>query len=155
VIGKIISGGQTGVDRGALDAAIELGIPHGGWCPRGRRAEDGRIPDRYQLIETPESDYPTRTRMNVAEADATLIVVRRLPLRSGTAATEDIALRFGKPYMIAVLDVLELGMVPLYMPVRWWLEVGRFETLNVAGPRESKEPGIQAAVKAFLIEVLR
>jgi hypothetical protein len=73
---KIISGGQTGVDRAALDAAIELGIPHGGHCPRGRRAEDGRIPDRYQLTETDSAQYRVRTERNVLDADATLILCR-------------------------------------------------------------------------------
>ena len=69
---KIISGGQTGVDRGALDAAIELEIPHGGWCPQGRTAEDGRISDRYELRETDSPDYPVRTERNVLDSDATL-----------------------------------------------------------------------------------
>ena len=76
---RIISGGQTGVDCAALDVAIGLGIPHGGWCPRDRLAEDGRIPDRYQLIETEAADYPARTERNVQDADATLILCRGEP----------------------------------------------------------------------------
>jgi hypothetical protein len=81
---KVISGGQTGVDRAALDAAIELGLDHGGWCPRGRPAEDGVIPARYRLTETRESTYPTRTRYNVLDSDGTLII--RPAYGSGHAA---------------------------------------------------------------------
>ncbi len=88
---KIISGGQTGVDRAALDVAIELGIPHGGWCPKGRRAEDGRIPDRYHLTETPSSGYWPRTVLNVRDCTATLVVVdSRFPSSPGTSKTIDL-----------------------------------------------------------------
>ena len=69
---RLISGGQTGVDRAALDVALALGLPVGGGCPKGRRAEDGRIPDRYPLVETPERNYPARTRRNIEESDGTL-----------------------------------------------------------------------------------
>ena len=71
---KIVSGGQTGVDRGALNAAIALGIEHGGWCPAGRVSEDGTIPSRYEMTETDSADYPTRTQQNVIDSDATLIL---------------------------------------------------------------------------------
>src|SRR6266571_9073801 len=74
VVSKIVSGGQTGVDRAALDVALELGIPCGGWCPRGRRAEDGIIPERYPLIETPTTAYPQRTERNVRDSDGTLVL---------------------------------------------------------------------------------
>ncbi|MEE3218652.1 MAG: putative molybdenum carrier protein, partial [Planctomycetota bacterium] len=76
LIQKLISGGQTGVDRGALDVAIQLNIPHGGWCPRDRRAADGQIPRQYQLTETELVDYKERTERNVIDSDATLILVR-------------------------------------------------------------------------------
>ena len=90
VIGKILSGGQTGVDRAALDVAIELGVPRGGWCPKGRRAEDGVIAKQYPLRETPSTDYRERTRRNVRDADGTLIVTAD-ELRGGTALTRALA----------------------------------------------------------------
>src|SRR2546423_11212579 len=93
---KIISGGQTGVDRAALDVALELGLPCGGWCPRGRRAADGVIPEHYPLKETATADYPERTEANVRAADATLIFTRGKPDR-GTALTYELARRLNKP----------------------------------------------------------
>ena len=70
---KIVSGGQTGADRGGLDASIHCELPHGGWCPKGRKAEDGRIPDKYQLVEMSTSDYLSRTEANVVDSDATVV----------------------------------------------------------------------------------
>src|SRR5690606_31296737 len=95
----IISGGQTGVDRAALDAALALGIEHGGWCPLGRWAEDGRIPERYRLRETNSPDYAVRTCRNVDEADATLIVAPA-PLIGGTRLTYEYAVQTGKPCLV-------------------------------------------------------
>src|SRR2546429_554237 len=97
-LSKIISGGQTGVDRAALDVALELGLPCGGWCPRGRRAEDGPIDSRYPLRETNALAYPVRTRWNVRDSDGTLILTRGRPDR-GTALTRDLAERMGKPLL--------------------------------------------------------
>jgi hypothetical protein len=151
---RIISGGQTGVDRAALDAAIDLGIPHGGWCPRGRRAEDGRIPDRYQLVELPTPAYPARMRCNVDKADATLILSTRWPLDGGTLATRLYAER---PFAaggkgIGTVYACDPTMTDPADVARW---VDQFEIVNIAGPRESKCPGIHAAALAFLLEVLR
>jgi len=144
---KIISGGQTGVDRAALDAAITLGIPHGGWCPRGRLAEDGPIPERYLLVEVLTSSYPARTRRNVEEADRALIVVELLSdLHGGTALTRDLCLRMNKPY--AIVQIGPDRAAAFAWP---FLEAG---TLLVAGPRESKRPGIHAKALAFLLELL-
>ena len=95
MVEKIISGGQTGADRAALDVALELKIPCGGWCPKGRRAEDGRIDDRYPLKETPSTDYRVRTRLNVEESDGTLVITRG-PLTGGTALTIKLVRENGK-----------------------------------------------------------
>ena len=104
---KIISGGQTGVDRAALDAAIELGIPHGGWCPRGRRAEDGAIPTRYQLKEIEGIDYSERTRRNILESDATLILTSG-PLQGGTLLTFNLCNKLGRPVRVVQLEPQQL-----------------------------------------------
>jgi hypothetical protein len=135
---KIISGGQTGVDRGALDAAIELGIPHGGWCPRGRLAEDGTIPSRYELTETDSPEYYVRTEQNVLQSDATLILYRG-QLKGGTELTRQLAERYRKPCLVVDLD-----HPPDVDEIRRWMIASQAHTLNVAGPRESQSPGISA-----------
>ena len=145
---KIVSGGQTGVDRGALDAAIALGIVHGGWCSRGRLAEDGRIPDRYRLRETDSPDYPVRTEQNVIDSDATLILCRGCP-RGGTELTLRLAKQHRRPCLVVDFDERADAE-----EVRRWLADHRVETLNLAGPRESQSPGIGARATAFLEEVL-
>ena len=100
---KLISGGQTGVDRAGLDVALALGLAIGGWCPQGRRAEDGILPDRYPLTETPEPDYETRSRRNVEDADGTLIL-KRGQLDGGTALTASYARQIGKPCLVVALE---------------------------------------------------
>jgi len=145
---KIISGGQTGVDRAALDAALSLGIPHGGWCPLGRWAEDGPIPSCYLLRETDSPDPAVRTERNVLESDGTLILYRER-LRGGTKLTFQLAQRHGRPCLLVDLDApLEDEQVR-----RWLVEQG-IKILNVAGPRESQCPGISALAEAFLFRVL-
>jgi hypothetical protein len=141
---RIVSGGQTGVDRAALDVALALGIDCGGWCPRGRRAEDGPIPERYPLHETPTSRYEERTEGNVRDSDGTLILTRGEP-SGGTALTLDLALRSGRPLHVADLDAGATAMA-----ARAWIERNRIDVLNVAGPRESGAPGIYVAAKGFL-----
>lgn len=141
---KIVSGGQTGVDRAALDVALELGVAHGGWCPKGRRAEDGPIPARYQLVETASADYAFRTERNVLDSDATLIVVRGEPTR-GTALTIRLAELHKRPLLRVDADNPEASE-----RVASWLQKHRFVVLNVAGPRESQSPGIGEAAQRLL-----
>ena len=143
---KIISGGQTGVDRGALDAAIALGIPHGGWCPRGRLAEDGRISDRYELSETDSPEYRVRTELNVVDADATLILARGRP-SGGTELTLRLAEQHGRPCL-----VIDLDQAPRPGEVRRWLREHQVKILNIAGPRESQSQGIAAQASQFVAE---
>lgn len=143
-IKKIISGGQTGVDRAALDVALELGIPCGGWCPQGRRAEDGVIPFRYPLQETSSPEYPLRTELNVQDADGTLIITWSTPM-GGTALTIKLAQKHHKPYLL--VDLTQEANVAL---VREWLRQNEIQVLNVAGPRESEVPGIYMRAALFL-----
>jgi predicted Rossmann-fold nucleotide-binding protein len=145
----LTSGGQTGVDRAALDVALELGLRCGGWCPKGRRAEDGVISARYLLRETPSDDYAQRTEWNVRDADATLVLTRGEPTE-GTALTIELAARHQKPCL-----VVDLNAEPQPQAVADWVARHRPRTLNVAGPRESKSPGIYERARAFLREALR
>ena len=142
---RIMSGGQTGFDRAALDAAVELGIPHGGWCPRNRLAEDGRIPEQYRLKETESADYAVRTRLNVRDADATLILYRE-PLEGGTALTWQLAVQLEKPVFL-----VELGFPPIREAFLKWIEENAIRTLNIAGPRESQRPGISHEARQLLV----
>lgn len=131
-----MSGGQTGVDRAALDVALELGVPCGGWCPRGRSSEDGRIDDRYPLTETASANPARRTRRNVRDSDATLIIATP-PLTGGTALTRRVAERARRPWLVADPDDPDAAQA-----IRVWLLRHAIRVLNVAGPRESVCPGI-------------
>lgn len=145
----VVSGGQTGVDRAALDAAMACGLSHGGWCPRGRLAEDGPIPHHYQLRETGSSKYYIRTGKNVVDSDATLILCRG-PLSGGTELTARMAQQHGRP--ILVLDLVGSG--PDVDVARRWLAAHRVGVLNVAGPRESTHAGIGQQAYDFLCRLL-
>ena len=145
---KVVSGGQTGVDRAALDVALVLGIPVGGWCPRGRRALDGPLPERYPLEETPSADYPQRTEWNVRDSDGTLIL-HRGPLSGGTRYTVEMASQHDRPLLQVDLDS------PAEPATLWrWLAEKRIGILNVAGPREENAPGIYLQAKAYLLSIL-
>lgn len=144
MVEKIVSGGQTGVDRGALDAALELGIPCGGWCPAGRRAEDGVIPKHYPLQETASRNYNKRTTLNARDSDATLIL-NEGALEGGTAYTFEVTKGLGRPCLVVDLkNGYELD------EIRQWLARHEVRVLNVAGPRESKCPGIAQRVCGIL-----
>lgn len=145
---KIVSGGQTGVDRAALDAARHLAMPCAGWCPRGRRAEDGSIPAHYPLVETPSPDYKQRTRYNVRDSDGTLIITEGL-LSGGTRLTACIASELGRPLLVVDAAKPDLDAVDA------WLNTHDIETLNVAGPRESQQPGVYARAYAILVAILQ
>lgn len=149
MIEQIVSGGQTGVDRGALDAALESGRHCGGWCPRGRRAEDGIIAVRYPLKETDSSDYRQRTEWNVRDSDGTLIL-HKGPLEGGTALTGKLAANYGRPCL-----TVELGGEEDMGPVLQWLEANNIRVLNVAGPRESKNPGITRIAARYVVRLLK
>jgi Circularly permutated YpsA SLOG family len=153
LIEKIVSGGQTGADRAALDFALANGIPIGGWVPRGRRAEDGRIPDRYPgLIETGSADPAVRTARNVRDSDATLILSHG-PLAGGSLFTLNAATRAGKPALHLDLDQLDAAAAAERL--RSWLAERDPRVLNVAGPRASQDPRIAAATAVILAAALR
>ena len=139
---KIISAGQTGVDRAALDVAPELGISSGGWCPKGHRAEDDRIPDHYPLKETSSSQYPVRTRKNVEDSDETLILTRG-PVTGGTALTVKPAKQLGKSCKIVDLSKGEDPQAVLV-----WATENGVKVMNVAEPRESTTTGAHARAVA-------
>jgi hypothetical protein len=143
----ILAGGQTGADRAALDWAIRHAVRHGGWCPKGRRAEDGIIPPRYQLRETPSSEYAQRTEWNVRDSDATVILGIGRRLGGGSLLTRQLAEQFGKP-------VLHLSRIRdgrwAAARLRAFLRRYRVRVLNVAGPRGSQEPGVGRFVTATL-----
>lgn len=147
-IEKIISGGQAGVDRAALDVAISLNIPHGGWCPKGRIAEDGIIPHLYQLRETSSSDYSERTIWNVRDSDGTLIITPGKP-KGGTAFTIEVAKRLKKPCL-----VLDLSAEVKTERVADWIRENDIHTLNIAGPRASQNNDIYQLAYTALLSVL-
>jgi hypothetical protein len=150
---KIISGAQTGVDRAALDAAIACGLDYGGSIPRGRLAEDGPVSQHYAaLIELNSEDYAVRTRRNVRDADATLILCPGPP-EGGTALTEHIARRMGRPVLFVDID-RETRRAAIKR-IRAWLDTQKPAVLNVAGPRESRYPGVYTRVRDMLKKLFR
>ncbi len=148
VLEKIVSGGQTGVDRAALDAALAAGFPSGGWAPKGRMAEDGAIPERYPLDECSIAGNAERTRLNVRDSDATLILTRG-EISGGTGLTVEWAEKLSKPCL-----VVDLAQPTDPDGIAGWLEGERTKVVNVAGPRESTAPGIGAEAVAVMKAVL-
>ena len=144
---RIVSGGQTGVDRAALDVALLLGFEIGGWCPRGRRAEDGPISENYPLTETASADYSRRTVANVRDSDATLVLSRG-QLSGGTALTRDTARTRRKPFLVLDLRTATPDDAAA------WIKGQAISVLNVAGPRESAAPGIYEEASSYLRRVL-
>jgi hypothetical protein len=181
---KIISGGQTGADRAGLDVAIQLKLPHNGWCPAGRKAEDGRIPDCYNLKETNTSAYETRTEMNVINSDGTIVftnstnpdgffprpacakpsakarprgVSGREPRTGGTlSGGSALTIQMAQQYKKPYLHI-ELDLIDnltAVKQIRKWLKKYKIKVVNIAGSRESESPGIYKATKEILIAVL-
>jgi len=150
-IRKIISGGQTGVDRAALDVAMRHGIDHGGWIPKRRRAENGILPKKYELDEMSTTSYPKRTEKNILESDGTLIVSYG-KLTGGSALTRKLAKKHGRPWLH--IDLFRIQRMDAVRIVRGWLERNEIEVLNVAGPRASKGPGIYGETVELLSGVL-
>jgi hypothetical protein len=166
MITKIISGGQTGADRGGLDAAIYCDWPHGGWCPKGRKAEDGVIPEPYQLKEMLTEKYLPRTQANVIDSDATVIFTYG-PLTGGSLKTATYAHHLEKPWH--EVDLSRTTQKKAILQIMMWLagdeELNDYDeyvafppplecVLNVAGSRESHAPGIQEAVFQLMVDVL-
>lgn len=145
---KIVSGGQTGVDRAALDAALETGFPCSGWCPKGRMAEDGPISPLYPLEETSSHKYPQRTEWNVRDSDATLILTQGPPT-DGTALTIEFAKKWDKP--ILIVDFLEKFSLD---QISKWIDRNEIRILNVAGPRGSKQPTLYAQAKELIFSII-
>ncbi len=143
---KVISGGQTGADRAALDWAIAHGVSHGGWCPQGRLAEDGVLNNQYQLVEIEHGSYRQRTKRNVQDSDGTLIL-NMGDLDGGTLATFKFAKQLNKPIHVVQVDDVVEGETAAVMR---WLQTNKIVTLNVAGPRESKRPNVYALTLAFM-----
>jgi len=147
MIKKIISGGQTGADQAALDAAIKWDIPHGGWIPKGGRTEAGPLPNRYQLKEMPTGNYPARTEQNVIDSDGTLIITHG-ELTGGSEYTWAMTTKHSRPYFHADLDIT--SNINSAQAINWWIKEYNIETLNVAGSRGSKDPDIYRAVMKIL-----
>lgn len=147
MIKRIISGGQTGADRAALDFAIKMNLPHGGWVPKGRSAEDGPIPARYNLKEMPTKNFPQRTERNVKKADGTLIISHG-KLTRGSDLTQKMAIKNNKPYLH--IDLNETSIFEAAEQIIQWVMENRIGVLNIAGSRASKDPKIYRAVYEIL-----
>ena len=148
MIAKLISGGQTGADIAALDVALRHGFPHGGWCPKGRRSEDGPIPSRYNLVETPLANYLQRTEWNVRDSDGTVVVTLGAKATGGSLATIRMVRRMGRPCLHLALR--GIGYQDPALLLQWFIQENRIAVLNVAGSRESKEAGIHRRVMEVL-----
>jgi hypothetical protein len=151
MIEKIISGGQTGADQAALDAAIKLGIPHGGWIPKGRLTEGGPLSDKYNLIEMPTGSYPERTKKNIRESDGTLILSRGR-LTGGSGYTEKWAIKYGKP--MVHIDLSSVTPFAAAVLINDWIVDYDIKVMNVTGPRAGKDSKIYQSTLDIIESVL-
>jgi len=152
LIRRIISGGQTGADQAALDVAIELGIPHGGWVPKGRLTEAGPLPAKYRMTEMPTTDYPARTEKNVSDSDGTLIISRG-EITGGSENTRKLAQNHGKPWIH--VDANKHSVEAAVQLILAWISENKIAVLNVAGPRASKDREIYSTTTRILKAVFR
>jgi hypothetical protein len=151
-ITRIVSGGQTGVDRAALDVALVLGIPHGGWVPRGRLDENGeRLGSRYLVRETATADVSVRTELNVRDSDATLVISNGV-LDEGSRLTMEKTLEYGRPFLH--VDLSEMTLHQAAGTVSRWIVSTGCRVLNVAGPRAGRSPGIYELARCLLLALL-
>lgn len=152
MIEKIVTGGQTGVDQAALDTAMTLGIHCGGWCPKGRLAEDGAIHKKYPLKETKSDVYAERTKLNIRDSDGTLTLVAKLPIdvNDGTNLTLQESRAKNKPHQLIDLSKKDA----IYQAINW-INEENIGALNIAGPRESQSPGIYKKSIVFLTALMR
>jgi hypothetical protein len=148
---RIVSGGQTGADQAALDVAIELGISHGGWIPKGRKTEAGPLPLKYRLKEMPTDSYQKRTEQNVIDSDGTLIISHG-DLTEGSEYTRRMAAKHGKPWLH--IDADKQSLEAAVQMIRTWISGNDIEVMNVAGPPASKDPRIYTLTKTILKAVL-
>lgn len=149
---KIISGGQAGADRAALDVAIKMDIPHGGWIPKGRKTEDGTLPDKYQLKEMATESYPARTEQNVIDSDGTLIIARR-KLTGGSDYVRKMTLRHHK--QLLYVDLNNYEPFDAASLIASWIGMQNIQVLNVAGSRASKDPEIYGDVFKILDQTIK
>jgi len=147
MVNKIISGGQTGADRAALDVAIKLKISHGGWIPKGRLTENGRLDDKYHLKETESANYNKRTEQNVIDSHGTLIIFHG-KLTGGSEYTRDMVIHHGRPWLH--IDLNKTESFQAAKQIKSWLAEHKIEVLNVAGPRASKNATIYQATVDIL-----
>jgi len=152
MIEKIISGGQTGADRAALDVALKLGIPHGGWIPKGRKTEKGPLPEKYQLEEMPTESYEARTEQNATDSDGTLIVARG-KLTGGSDYTRRMTLKHKK--QLLGIDLNFIGHYDAASLAASWIRMQHVKVLNVAGPRASEDRQIYSDVVIILEQIVQ
>ncbi len=150
MIEKIVSGGQTGADQAALDAAISWKIPHDGWVPKGRKTEAGKLANKYQLKETPTENYDERTEKNVIDSDGTLIFSHG-ELRGGSRFTEEMTEKHNRPCLH--IDLNRVNQFEAAQKINTWIDQNKIQTLNVAGTRASEDPAIYRAVMKIMITV--
>jgi len=151
MIKKIISGGQTGTDQAALDAAIKYNFPHGGWIPKGRKTGDGRLPDDYKLKEMSTGSYPKRTEQNIIDSGGTVIISYG-KLTGGSKLTQKLAEKHRKPCLH--INLYETPAFIASSLINSWVILHKIETLNVAGLRASKDPRIYQNVKYVMEGVI-